>query len=189
MPVHELRISLPPWVEELVPWERPHADEDDRMRLAIRLARENVLRETGGPFGAVVFDLTSGLPVAAGVNLVERYQNAMLHAEVVALMLAQAAHRRYSLHGGDLPRPALVSSCDPCAMCLGATLWSGIGDLECGATRDDASRIGFDEGPVFPASFDYLEARGIRVRRGVCRAEAAAVLQIYRDRGGVIYNG
>jgi tRNA(Arg) A34 adenosine deaminase TadA len=74
-------------------------------------------------------------------------------------------------------------------MCLGAILWSGVQALECGATREDAIRIGFDEGPVFPASYAYLSARGVRVRLGVSRETAAAVLEAYRRTGGTIYNG
>jgi tRNA(Arg) A34 adenosine deaminase TadA len=187
--VTEIRIVLPDWVAAIVPAGRACATPDERMDVAIALARENVRRGTGGPFGAVVFDLASGRAVAAGVNLVEQAGNAVLHAEVVALMFAQRAVGRYSLNAADLPPHALVTSCDPCAMCLGATLWSGVRVLECGALRDDAVRIGFDEGPVFPASWDYLEARGIRVRRGIRCAAAAAVLEEYRQGGGGIYNG
>jgi len=186
--VSEIRIALPAWVSAAVPPDRLCPTPEERMDVAIALARENVRRASGGPFGAVVFDLKSGRAVAAGVNLVEQSGNALLHAEVVALMFAQQAVGRYSLHADDLPPYALVTSCDPCAMCLGATLWSGVRDLECGALRDDAGRIGFDEGPVFPASWEYLEARGVRVRRGIRRAAAAAVLEDYRRGGGMIYN-
>src|SRR5262245_11271934 len=42
------------------------------MRLALALARENVIREGGGPFGAAVFELGTGGLVAAGVNSVVR---------------------------------------------------------------------------------------------------------------------
>jgi tRNA(Arg) A34 adenosine deaminase TadA len=159
------------------------------MALAVALARENVRRETGGPFGAVVFDLISYQPVAVGVNLVQHAQNAVLHAEIVALMLAQASLSRYSLSAPDLHPHVLATSCEPCAMCLGALLWSGVQDLECGALREDAVRIGFDEGPVFPASYAYLADRGVRVRVAVCRSEAAMVLEDYRRSGGTIYNG
>lgn len=184
-----IRIALPAWVADVVSAAGAYRTPDERMDVAIALARENVRRGTGGPFGAAVFDLASGRAVAAGVNLVERAGNALLHAEVVALMFAQRAVGRYTLSADDLPPHALVTSCDPCAMCLGATLWSGVRDLECGAMRDDAVRIGFDEGPVFPASWDYLATRGVRVRRGIRRAAAAAVLEDYRRAGGVIYNG
>jgi tRNA(Arg) A34 adenosine deaminase TadA len=73
-------------------------------------------------------------------------------------------------------------------MCLGATLWSGVRGLVCGATREDATAVGFDEGPVFAESWDYLERRGVRTARGVLRGQAVAVLELYRDSGGTIYS-
>jgi len=82
-----------------------------------------------------------------------------------------------------------VTSCEPCAMCLGATLWSGVRRLVFGATRDDAAKLEFDEGPVFPESYKYLEARGIEIVRGMLHDEAAAVLERYRALNGAIYNG
>ena len=74
-------------------------------------------------------------------------------------------------------------------MCLGALLWSGVRVLECGASRDDALSLGFDEGPVFPASYEYLERHGVQVVRNVLRAEATSAFRTYRESGGIIYNG
>lgn len=185
----DLLIALPDWVAGVVPWDRAHRSDQERMRLAIQLARENVAHGTGGPFGAAVFDERSGRPVAVGVNLVERLANAVLHAEVVALMFAQRALGRFSLAAEGGAPHALVSSCDPCAMCLGATLWSGVRRLVCGAAREDAVGIGFDEGPVFAESYRYLRDRGVEVVHGVLRAEAAAVLAAYHRAGRTIYNG
>lgn len=170
-------------------WERPYAGEEARVRLAVRLARENVLRGGGGPFGAVVFDSSTGLPVAAGVNLVVPLRNSVLHAETVALMLAQARLGSFTLAAEGLPPHELAASCDPCAMCLGAVLWSGVRRLLCGADRADAEAVGFDEGPVTPAAYEHLRGRGIAVRRGVLREEAREVLQRYRSGGGLVYNG
>jgi tRNA(Arg) A34 adenosine deaminase TadA len=186
---HDVRITLPDWVDACVRWDRPHASPQERMALAIALSRENVAHGTGGPFGAAIFDGDTLYPVAVGVNLVEDARNAVLHAEIVALMLAQATLGRYTLHAPDLPPHLLTTSCEPCAMCLGAILWGGVQELECGASREDAVRIGFDEGPVFPASYTYLTGRGVRVQLGVRRHEAAEVLEAYRRTGGTIYNG
>jgi hypothetical protein len=47
----------------------------------------------------------------------------------------------------------------------------------------------FDEGPVFPASYRYLEERGITIVGSLLRDEAAAVLEHYRAKNGTIYNG
>lgn len=158
------------------------------MGLAIALARWNVLEDSGGPFGAAVFERDSGRLVAVGVNLVVPLTNSALHAEMVAFMMAQARLGSYTLAGDGMPAHELATSCEPCAMCLGATLWSGVRRVLCGATRDDALRLDFDEGPVFDASYDYLAERGVEIVRELRRAEAAEVLALYRRRAGVIYN-
>jgi tRNA(Arg) A34 adenosine deaminase TadA len=183
-----LRIQPPDWVEHAVDWQAAYTTDEERMALAVRLARENVVRRTGGPFGSAVFRLPEGALLAVGVNSVTRLCNSVLHAEVMAVMLAQHRAGSYTLDlSKDRPH-VLVTSCEPCAMCLGATLWSGVRRLVCGATREDAMALGFDEGPVFPESYAYLESRGIAVTRGVLREQAAEVLRLYQETGGQIYN-
>ena len=188
MPQLEVRVDCPAWVGELVEWERRYAGDNERMRLAIALARENVLRGTGGPFGAAIFEADSGRLVGVGVNSVVRLNNSTLHAEMVAFMMAQARLGSYTLGAPGMPRRELVTSCEPCAMCLGAALWSGVRRIVCGASRDDAMRLSFDEGPVFPESYAYLTRRGVELTLEVLRAEARAVLELYRARRGKIYN-
>lgn len=184
-----LHIDVPEWVTQMVGSWPACANDEDRMRLAIALSRENVLRGTGGPFGAAVFADGAPRATAGGVNSVERLDNAVLHAEIVALMMAQARLASYTLRGDGEPAYTLFTSCAPCAMCLGAALWSGVDRIVCGADREDAMALGFDEGPVFPSSYLYLEERGIDIVTGVLRPEARDVLSLYRSRGGLVYNG
>jgi tRNA(Arg) A34 adenosine deaminase TadA len=89
MTLPSLEISLPGWVgEELPPEGNALESVEARMALAVRLARENVARGTGGPFGAVVFD-DAGRVIAPGINQVVTGGSSILHAEIVALALAQ----------------------------------------------------------------------------------------------------
>lgn len=182
-----ISIRYPEWVAGSVDWGRHYGSDDEKMRLAVDLSRQNVVHESGGPFGAAVFELETGRLVAVGMNLVVPLSNCMLHAEAVALMMAGRRVESYSLDVG-VPHE-LVTSCAPCAMCLGAALWSGVRRIVCGARSGDAERIGFDEGPVFPASHEYLSRRGIRIHHDVLRGEACAVLDLYASRSGRIYNG
>ena len=184
-----IQVDYPAWVDSVVDWDRRYASDEEKMRLAIAVSRENVARGTGGPFGAAIFEMGTGALVAVGMNSVVRLNNCTLHGEMVAFMMAQARLRRFTLRSETGPAYELVTSCEPCAMCLGATLWSGVRRLVCGAHRDDARRLNFEEGPVFPESHDYLEARGIEIVEGVLREEANAVLELYRTSKGVIYNG
>ena len=183
-----IHIEYPDWVDDVVEWARPYHSDEDRMRLAIDVARANVDHGTGGPFGAAIFETVSGRVVSVGMNSVVRYNNCTLHGEMVAFMMAQQRLGSFTLGAAGMPEHELFTSCEPCAMCLGATLWSGVRRVICGATRDDALRLDFDEGPVFDASYEYLAERGVEVVRGVRRAEAADVLALYRQRAGVIYN-
>ncbi|MGH7504091.1 MAG: nucleoside deaminase, partial [Longimicrobiales bacterium] len=75
----EVRIACPSWVADSVDFDRSYDDDESRMRVAVGLARENVLRTTGGPFGAAIFESASGRLIAVGVNLVVPFSNAILH--------------------------------------------------------------------------------------------------------------
>ncbi|MEO7457453.1 MAG: nucleoside deaminase [Gemmatimonadaceae bacterium] len=184
-----VHVDYPAWVNEVVDWERAYASDSDRMRLAIAVSRENVERDTGGPFGAAVFERATGRLVAVGMNSVVRLNNCTLHGEMVAFMMAQQRLGSFTLAATGMPEHELFTSCEPCAMCLGATLWSGVKRVVYGAGREDASKLDFEEGPVFPASYKYLEDRGISIERNLLRAEANAVLERYRAKSGKIYNG
>ena len=189
MPRIEVHVDYPAWVNEIVDWSRAYATDDEKMRLAIAVSHENVERETGGPFGAAIFERASGTLVAVGMNSVVRLNNCTLHGEMVAFMMAQQRLGSFTLGAPGMAEHELFTSCEPCAMCLGATLWSGVKRVVYGAGREDASRLNFEEGPVFPASYKYLEDRGITIVRDVLRGEARAVLERYRTKSGKIYNG
>ncbi|MES1178660.1 MAG: nucleoside deaminase [Myxococcales bacterium] len=180
--IGRLTIDLPEWIAQVV---SEHAGglgtDEQRMALTIRLSRENVTRG-GGPFGGTVF--FGDRLVASGVNLVLSSGFSIAHAEIVALMAAQAA-----LGGGalNLPPLTLFASTEPCCQCFGSLVWAGVRRLVCGATTADAEAVGFDEGPKPDAWVKVLEQRGIAVSQGVLQAEARQVLDEYVARGGQIY--
>lgn len=176
-------VTNPDWMAELAPPDLVVPDPADRVRLAIRLALENVERGTGDPFGAAVFEAGTGRLVAAGVNRVLPLGNSVLHAEVVALMFAEA---RVGSHVLTAPDHELVASCEPCAMCLGATYWSGVRRLAFASTGGDARAAGFDEGPASAESYAHLERAGVEVVRELCRDEGRRPLERYRELSGSV---
>lgn len=188
-PAFSLSLALPDWAASLEDAPRRYADDNDKMRCVVDLARRNVETGSGGPFGAAIFNRTDGRLLAAGVNSVLRLKSSVLHAEMHAILRAQARLGRHGLRTPDGPDYELFASCDPCAMCLGGILWSGVRRLVCAAPSACARAIGFDEGPVDAASYAYLEKAGIEVRRGVLAEEAEAVIRRYAELGGAIYNG
>jgi tRNA(Arg) A34 adenosine deaminase TadA len=183
-------LCLPEWLKDFAAEAArvSYLDAWERMRLAIDLARRNVAAGTGGPFGAAVFEAEKGRLLAVGVNLVVAARCSILHAEVVALMLAQQRLGRFDLGGEGLPACELVTSAEPCAMCFGALLWSGVRRLVCAAREEDVRAVGFDEGPKPDDWPGELQRRGITVARDLCRDEAVTVLKDYALGGGLVYN-
>jgi tRNA(Arg) A34 adenosine deaminase TadA len=183
-----LDIRLPDWLSVAARACPPLATHEARMAFVIGLARRNVETGSGGPFGAAVFDSISGRLLSVGTNLVVASRCAAAHAEMLALSLAQKALGNFDLGAPGLPECELVTSVEPCVMCAGAVLWSGVRRLVCAAGSEDAQAIGFDEGPKHPDWANELRARGIEVMEGVLRAQAVTVLDYYRAAGGRIYN-
>jgi tRNA(Arg) A34 adenosine deaminase TadA len=182
-------LILPEWAKRYAAEKKDTAFTcNERMNIAIELSRLNVRHGTGGPFGAAVFDRSTGLLVSAGINLVVRNNCSHAHAEMVALAIAEHALSSYTLYRPDGQGFELVTSCEPCAMCFGAIIWSGVNRLVCGASTADACMAGFDEGPKTERWIQELERRGIEVATGVLRPEACGVLEEYTKTGGTLYN-
>ena len=115
----EVALRLPDWVGETLA-DRVYPTVEDRMRLAVELSRLNVRHGTGGPFGAAIFERETGELLAPGVNLVVASGCSVAHAEMVAIMIAQQLIGDFDLGGEGQPPHELITSVEPCAMCLGA---------------------------------------------------------------------
>lgn len=102
---------------------------------AITLAVENVATG-GGPFGAVV--VTADGSVYTGANRVTADNDPTAHAEVVAIRRACAELGTFDLSGSTL-----YSSCEPCPLCVAASLWAHVDTVVYAADRYDAERAGF----------------------------------------------
>ena len=182
-------FRLPSWtVSAMRRQQKPIRSASDRMRFVIRLALNNVTAKTGGPFGAAVFETKTGRLIAVGVNVVEPTNCSLAHAEMVALTNAHRVLKHFDLGADGMPMLELVTSCEPCAMCYGGIIWSGVRDLVCSARASDATAIGFDEAPKPKNWVATLKLRGISVVRDVYRSEAIAVFQRYQQTGGRVYN-
>ena len=103
----------------------------------VRLATENVAHG-GGPFGALV--ARGNEIVATGINRVTATLDPTAHAEVTAMRAACQTLGTFSLAGC-----VLVSSCEPCPMCLASALWARVDRVVYACDRDDAARAGFDD--------------------------------------------
>lgn len=118
---------------------------DDRKKFmikAIQLARENVLKTNGGPFGAVV--VKDGKIIGTGINKVTTNHDPTAHAEIVAIR--EACNH---LQTFDLTDCEIYTSCEPCPMCLGSIYWARISKLYYAATKDDAAKANFNDAHIY----------------------------------------
>jgi len=180
--------QLPGWVGDIIDFGAPYPTPEDKITLVNTLARRNVEEQTGGPFGAAVFDMTTDRLLGPGVNRVVPASNPTAHAEIVAIAVAGSRLGRYDLGDQGREPAVLVTSVEPCAMCLGATPWSGVSQLIIGARDEDARAVGFDEGDKPVNWIESLESRGISVLRDVLRTDAVEILVMYAKAGREIYN-
>ena len=185
-PADAFGFRLPAWLAAEQARDAVFVDPEARMRSVIALAHRNIDEKTGGPFAAAIFDPASGRRLSVGVNLVPSEQCSVLHAEIVAILLAQRRLGAWNL--AEVGALELVTSCEPCAMCFGAIPWSGVRKVCCAASDQDARDIGFDEGPKVADWAAALEARGITVEQGRQRTAARGVFTAYAAQGGLIYN-
>jgi tRNA(Arg) A34 adenosine deaminase TadA len=183
-----ISFQLPVWVNDFSQSYQATTDLKQRMKFVISAARKNVEENTGGPFAAAIFEIETGKLVSLGVNLVTTQQLSILHAEMVAITVAQIKLKTYDLAETSLPKLELVTSTEPCAMCFGAIPWSGVARVVTAAKGEDAESIGFDEGPKPDNWIKGLTDRGIQVIDNIERDAARAVLKLYKESSGHIYN-
>jgi tRNA(Arg) A34 adenosine deaminase TadA len=187
----ELLLSLPQWAEEELKRLPTHLPTlEGRMREVIRFSRLNFENGTGGPFAAGVFERDTGKLVVIGVNRVVPLNCSSAHAEVMGLSLAQHLLGTFDLGGDGMPAYQLVVNWRPCAMCYGATLWSGIRSLAIAGSGPELESItGFDEGPIHPQWDEELRKRGVELIENVLNDEAIAVFRDFAASGALVYNG
>ena len=81
----------------------------------------------------------------------------------------------------------LVTSCEPCAMCSGATPWSGVERVIYGAPRFMAEKVGFDEGYKGEHWEEEFAKRKIQVAGPMLGEDAYAPFKLYTKKHGEIY--
>jgi guanine deaminase len=143
------------------------------MAEALRLAVENVLSGTGGPFAAIV--ARGGEIVARGSNLVTSSNDPTAHAEVTAIRRACAALKNFQLQGCEI-----YTTCEPCPMCLGAIYWARLDRIYYAANRDDAAAAGFDDSLIYREVNAPIDRRAIPIVN-LMREEGREPLRIWKS--------
>jgi guanine deaminase len=148
------------------------------MREAIRLSRQKMRANQGGPFGAVI--ARDGKIIARGWNRVTAANDPTAHAEITAIRAACKKLRRF-----DLDDCELYTSCEPCPMCLGAAYWARLKRIFYANTRADAAAVHFDDAFIYGEICLPASRRAIPMKP-LLRAEALKVFAEWRKKADKI---
>jgi guanine deaminase len=142
------------------------------MREAIRLSRQKMRANQGGPFGAII--VRSGKIVGRGWNRVTATNDPTAHAEMTAIRDACKKLKRFHLDDCEL-----YTSCEPCPMCLGAIYWARLKTVFYANTRKDAAGIKFDDNLIYDEVRLPIQRRKIPMRP-LLRKEALKVFEEWK---------
>lgn len=141
------------------------------------------VRNGKGPFYAEIYDANGNLVVSSSNSVVE--DNCCLHhAEINTIKKAHEKFKEYSLAPENL---TIYVNAEPCIMCAGAIMWSGIKTVYFGVPSSEVEKItGFDEG-YKPNWIKEFKKRRITVYGNIEQQAGEKVLEDYVNSGRKIY--
>ena len=157
--------------------------EASRIIAALQHELEELAELGSGPFAAAIYDAEGNL-VAKMPNTVTLDNCSHNHAEMNVIKAAEEKLGTYDLSPFHLK---LYSTSEPCLMCMGGIMWSGIKEVYYGVPTESVEEItGFDEG-YKPGWLEEFRKRGIIVYGNIERELGEQVLRNYVAKGKIIY--
>lgn len=170
-------------IEANAPISRTDLDKAKTIMANIHKKTAEGVNNGKGPFYAEIYDKNGNFVVSSSNSVVED-NCALYHAEVNTLKKAFEKYKQYDLSPQDL---TIYINAEPCIMCAGALMWSGVKTIYYGVPSKDVERItGFDEG-YKPNWVKEFKKRGITVYGNIEKASGEKVLQNYVNSGKEIY--
>ena len=144
---------------------------------------KNYIAKGSGPFLAAIYDENNNL-IAKKANSVINETCSHNHAEMNTIKEAEKVLNTYDLSSYNLK---LYVTAEPCIMCLGGIMWSGIKEVYYGVSSKRVEEItGFDEG-FKPNWLEEFAKRGITVYGEIAIEYGEKVLQEYVSAGHTVY--
>ena len=149
------------------------------MKLAIDKARDTMMKDYGGPFGAVIVRDDKIISVASNTTLKDKDPTA--HAEINAIRDACKKLNTY-----DLNDCILYVTGYPCPMCISAIIWANIKEVYYGTTLKDAAEIGFRDDFIYNFIRNGNTGELLNISR-LDRDECLKLLEEYKNNNKTIY--
>lgn len=151
--------------------------------LQLQAEMSEYIKNGSGPFLAAIYD-DEGHLIAKKANSVVRENCSHNHAEMNTIKAAEKALNTYDLSKHNL---SLYVTSEPCIMCLGGIMWSGIKAVYYGVPSKRVEEItGFDEG-FKPDWLEEFKKRGITVYGNIAVEVGEQVLRDYVAQGHTVY--
>lgn len=149
------------------------------MKLGIDKARETMMKDYGGPFGAVIVKDNEVIAVASNTTLKDNDPTA--HAEINAIREAGQKLKTYDLTGCTL-----YATGYPCPMCLSAIIWANIKEVYYGTNLKDAEEIGFRDDFIYNFIRNDNQGEILNLSK-LDREECLKLFEEYKNNGKTIY--
>ena len=151
--------------------------------LELQQELKKYINKGSGPFLAAVYDDDGNLIAKAANNVVNK-SCSNNHAEMNVIKLAEKKLNTYDLSPYNL---SMYVTSEPCMMCLGGIMWSGIRAIYYGVPSERVTKItGFDEG-FKPNWHEEFAKRGITVEGDIEVEAGEKVLEEYVISGREVY--
>lgn len=144
---------------------------------------QSFTKNGSGPFVAAIYDNDGNLVVKVANSVVNEHCSNN-HAEMNAIKAAEEKFKTYDLAPYNLK---LYVTAEPCMMCIGGIMWSGIKEVYYGVSSKSVENItGFDEG-FKPNWLKEFRKRGIIVYGNIEPKLGEQELHNYMSDGKEIY--
>lgn len=165
------------------PISKAELETAKKIMLNVQAKTADGIKNGKGPFYAEIYDKNGNFVVASSNSVVED-KCCLFHAEVNTIKKAHDKFKEYSLAPEDL---TIYVNAEPCIMCAGAIMWSGIKTVYFGVPSSEVEKItGFDEG-YKPNWIKEFKKRGITVYGNIEPLAGKKVLKDYVNSGKEIY--
>ena len=165
------------------PISKTELETAKKIMLNVQAKTADGIKNGKGPFYAEIYDKNGNFVVASSNSVVED-KCCLFHAEVNTIKKAHDKFKEYSLAPEDL---TIYVNAEPCIMCAGAIMWSGIKTVYFGVPSSEVEKItGFDEG-YKPNWIKEFKKRGITVYGNIEPLAGKKVLIDYVNSGKEIY--
>ncbi len=165
------------------PIAKTELENAKKIMLNVQAKTADGIKNGKGPFYAEIYDKNGNFVVASSNSVVED-KCCLYHAEVNTIKKAHEKFKEYSLAPEDL---TIYVNAEPCIMCAGAIMWSGIKTIYFGVPSSKVEKItGFDEG-YKPNWIKEFKKRGITVYGNIEAQAGEKVLEEYVKSGKEIY--